>query len=717
LTSHGDKPNEYATLYSKIQCHELYDTLSKQVSTICKFRNDEYIEKEEEFWQENYYILYKAFLKAVDSLNIKQFNEYVRIIQEPYFILRKARQYRVVRNSNERNFNNIRYLFLYTDTLEWLLKKKDNINVGIFEDFIHSLEHSIWEQIKDEIKKGDCYTSYTFGWLIPSAYQLFIKHVTDRNTRQWELRAFCGSSFSYLENIFDECESKSKEEKTKVKLVLHRGIIKWLLISLENEDNELSEALCESARKLVFGDKGITLDDEELTTQHLILCGKMLVDIINNATTSINSKHFNLLLHDKYSSHRDEHPQYDALVDYYSRYRKNRSLREFLREFDKTRWERNPLTRGGFSSAIHTFSGDTEFDYIFLYLAFLTMQHNPGEMKPVPTDFSFYRLEEKIETLKDVAGDIKLYTFNEGTKGKFVQWLNDSNQLYEQQEQQKIIAAPLENKSISEFKNSFWEGYKNTKSFLDICLKLECFKIDENINAKGGGNRHKEIFIKELNSLKRIAESDGSGVSRAYSEGLLEDVICKKDPDESVGDYTTQLDRACSWLIKYGLNKEKSLLLYYGNVILEGKLYKNDDYVPHWKVSEDVIYHGYYKGYPLMTVYKKEIEPICVALKLEEWKGVKIRPEILEGRFGTVTVRERTDTELDGFIRKGEIEKQERNEVRTRCPVEFELYWELDKEDLPVQFTVGLKKTNSTESSAAGKAKRGQETKGADIIN
>jgi len=589
-------------------------------------------------------------------------------------------------------------LFLYTDSLEWLLKKKDEINVGILEDFIHALEHSIWEQIKDEIEKGDTCTINTFKWLIPSAYQLFLKNIDDKNSRLWELRAFSGSGYDYLHYLFNDSESKSEIDRTGVKLILHRGIIRWLIIALESEDQELAEALCESARKLVFGDKGLTLKSEELLTQHFILCGKILNDIIDKQPMgSVNL--FKLLLHDKHSMHDTELPDFNELVEYYIENRKSRDLRHYLREFEKTRWERNPLNRSGHGAPTYTFSGSSEFDYMFIYLAFLTMPYNPEEIKPIPTDISFYRLEEKIEKLKDIARDIKLYRFGKDDIDNFLKWLNDSKKLYEQQEQQEIIATPLKQENISEFKNAFWEGYKSTKSFLNVCLKLECFKIDKNINVKGNFNHHKDIFIKELNSLKRIAESDGSNVSLAYNEGLLEDIIDKKAPNELVEDYTSQLNRACSWLRKYGLSKENSLLLYYGNVILEGKLYKNDDYIPRWKVSEDDIYHGYYKGYPLMTVYKKEVEPICVALKLEEWKGVKIRPEILEGRFGTVTVREWTDTELDVFVRKGEINELERNQVKTGCPVEFELYWDLDKQDSPIQYSIGLKESLSTEDS------------------
>lgn len=690
MAPHGFYSNEFATLHTKNPTPELYEKINKKVPSTCKFKKDKYIEEDQEFWQDIYLELYKAFSKAVDSLDIMQFNRYIKSIQEPYTVLRKARKHPIAQKSFRLDYDKNRYLFLYTRSLERLLKKKDEINVGILEDFIHALEHSIWEQIKEDIEEGDTCTINTFRWLLPSAYQLFLKNIDDKNSRLWELRAFSGSSYDYMHYLFNESKSISKANRIEIKLVLHRGIIRWLLIALENEDQELAEALCGATKKLVFGDKGIALIPEELVTQHFILCGKILNDIVEKQPMG-SGQLFRFLLHDRYSMRDIELPDFEELVEYYLENRKSRDLRHYLREFEKTRWQRNPLNRGGHGAPSYTFSGVLEFDYMFLYLAFLTMPYDSEEMKPVPADFSFYRLEEKIEKLKDVARDIKLYRYGEDSKGQFIEWLNNSKQLYKQQEQQKIISALLKDKIISEFESAFWEGYKNTKSFLDMCLRLECFKIDESVSVRGSFNHHKDIFIDKLNRIGAIGNSDGSNVSRAYSEGLLEDIIDKKSPDDFMEDYISQLDRACSWLIKHGLSEEKSLLLYYGNIHLEGELYKNDDYVPHWKVSEDDLYHGYYKAYPLMTVYKKEVEPICVAVKLEGWKGVKIRPEILEERFGRVTVREWTDTELDEFIRNGEIKEHERDEVRTRCPVEFELYWDLDKEDLPVQYSVGLK--------------------------
>ena len=687
LAPHGFNSKEFGALCYEEPCNEVYDKINKELSSICRFGEDKHVEEEERFWEEYYLKLHSALSRATEDVDIAQFREYLKSIEDIYFFLRKASKYSVVRKYFVFDYKKARYLFLYSKSVKWLLDST-NIEEDIRELFLDALVESIWQQVRDEIRNGDLYALNVFKWLIPETYQLFHESVKDKKSRLWELRARIGGFYDFAGSLLSEYESDIKEDdKLQIQLVLHRGIMKWLLIAKDNKDGELIKSLCEAARKLVFPDKKITFVPLRLVTQHLVLCGKML-EFLMSGDEQVSPSIFRLLCFEKYNHTAEMNIDFDQLVEFFIEGRKS-DLRGDLREFSETDWERNPLSGGGFGTPHYPFSGAIEFDYMFIYLALLSLRLSP-DVQPIAFEFWGYNLKDKIDKFKEITRGINIYDYK-GSKEKLVQWLDECDQLYKQEEEERIAGTALNQKIVSEYKDAFWEGYKSVKTFLSFCITQGHYSINNKVSVKGRYIHHKDIFIKGRASRQGNPHADGADISSSYDKKLLKEIIKSDAESETADTITSQLNQACRWLTKEGTNRENGILLFYGKVDIQSELYNNDYYIPSWKEETNLVFSGYYKNYPMIEIYDPKIDPKCVAFNLQGWKGLEIRPEVLEKEiFGEINIREWTDEEIDEAILKKQSTEEDRNRVKGQCPVEYELFWHLDEKDLPMQIVVSL---------------------------
>lgn len=696
LTPHGSFPKEFGALRCEKPCSEIYNSINKKLSSICRFRKDKHIEVEESFFEEYYLKIRSSLFRTIEDSDIAQFRKYLSIIEEIHRILRKVRKDEIVRKYQELEYKKTRCLLIYPKSVRWLLESSETIEDDIIETFFWDLEKSIWNQVEDDIRKGDWYTINILRWLLPETYLLFNKF-KDRKSRLWELRARLGGFYDFAGGLLSQYESDIKEEdKLQIKLVLHKGIIKWLLIAIDNKDNELIKSLCEAVRRLVFPDKEIIFSPQQLVAQHFVLCGKML-EFLMGKKEEVSPDIFKLLIFEKYDHTAKMSIDHNELVQFFIESRKY-DLSSLIWEFSDTDWERNPLSGGGVGTPRHTFSGNIELDNMFIYLALLNISvPSECEIKPTPFDFSGYRLKEKIVNFKDIARNIEIYDFKD-SKNKLEKWLDECDQLYEQREEKRIAETPLNKEIVSQYKDAFWEGYKSVKTFLRFCIKQGYYTKNNDVSVKGRYIQRKEIFIGGRASHEPYR--DGTDISRSYDRNLLKKLI---NPDaeseiETADNITSQLNQACQWLTKEGTNKESGILLLYGNNAgIQRELYNNDCYVPSWREDRGLVFSGYYKNYPMIEIHDPEKAPKCVALNLQGWKGIKIRSEVLEKDIlGEINVREWTEEEINEAIRKKEIEEEDRNKVKGNCPVEYELFWCLDEKDLPMQKAVSLKTETST---------------------
>ena len=690
LAPHGLNSKEFGVLSYEEPCSIVYDTISKEISSICRFREDKHVEKEKGFWEEYYLKLHSALSRAAKDVDIAQFREYLKSIEDIYFFLRKACKDSVVRKHFTFDYKKARYLFLYSKSVRWLLESTNKIEEDILELFLDALVESIWQQVRDEVRNGDWYALEVFNWLIPETYKLFHELVKDNKSRLWELRARIGGFYDFAGSLLSEYESDiTEDDKLQIQLVLHKGIIKWLLIAIDNKDDELIKSLCEAARRLIFQNKQITFVPQRLITQHFILCGKIL-EFLMDKKPNVSPDIFKLLCFDKYDHTARMNVNFDELVNFFIESRQS-DLRSFLYEFSSTNWERNPLRGGGFGTPHYTFSGNIELDYMFIYLALLSIPLSP-DVKPIQFRFSSYNLKDKIDKFNEIARGIDIYDYP-SSKEKLIQWLDGCDQLYKQEEEDRIATAPLDEQIVSQYKDAFWDGYKSVKTFLSFCISQGYCSINNEVSVKDRYVHHKSIFIDGDTTPHSIAQRDGADISRSYDKKLLKEIVKSKTENEIADTITSQLNLACRWLTKEGTNKENGIILFYVKADIQSELYNNDFYIPSWKEDTNLVFSGYYKNYPMIEIYDPKIEPKCVALNLQGWKGLEIRPEVIEKDIlGEIDIREWTEQEINKSIKKGKIKEEDRNSVKGQCPVEYELFWRLDKKVLPKQIEVSLKK-------------------------
>ncbi|MFX0202452.1 MAG: hypothetical protein ACFFCW_40620 [Candidatus Hodarchaeota archaeon] len=697
LAPQGFCSKEFGALYSKETCDDVYNTIRNKLSSIYRFKRDDYIEEEKNFWNEHYLTLHRALSRAIKHYDMAQFRKYLESIEGIHIFFRRARKNRIIRKYLKPDYDKYRYLLLYSKSVKWLLESIGTIEEDVIELFLYALIESVEGQVEEDIKGGDWCTLDELKWIVTDTYQLFRDLVKDKNSRLWELRARIGGFYDFAGDLLSQHQCDiNKEDKTQIQLVLHKGIIKWLLIAIENENNELVNSLCEATRKMVFPD-GVVFTPKRLVTQHFILCGKML-EFLMSEPPKIFPNVFKLLCFDKYEHTAQCNIDYDDLVKFFIESRKG-DLKSFLHEFSSTDWKRNPLSGGGHGTPTYTFRGNIELDYMFIYLALLRLPFL-ADVQPIAFEFRGYNLKDKIYKFKAIVRGIDVYSFKD-SKEKLEEWLDACDALYKQKEEERVAGTPLSHDIVSQYKDSFWKGYTSYRTFLGFCMNKGYYSINNEAGIKGSYKHDKDIYINKRRSSQSIAERDGAEISKYHDTVLLKSIINPENVDKALTteDIVSMLDQACQWLTDECANRETGILLVCGCKLVQSELCKREDFTPSWKIDNNLIFHGlrgYYKIFPLIEIHDLDSNPKCVAFNLKDWKGIQIRSDVLDkGIFGYMNIREWTDEEINEAIHNKKIKEEDRNRVKSECLVEYELYWQLDTKNLPIQMAVLLSKDDN----------------------
>ena len=334
-----------------------------------------------------------------------------------------------------------------------------------------------------------------------------------------------------------------------------------------------------------------------------------------------------------------------------------------------------------------------EFDYMFIYMALLKISDKEPTEKPV--EFSHYGLKEKITKLEGIATDVGIHGFPD-KKAIFEKWLDDCDVLYGREEEARIAEAKLDDSRIMQYKKSFQDGYNEVETFLKFCIKQGYYSIDDTISVKGGYNLSKDIFVDGIScSISSIAHPIGNKMSRQLDKELVRGILksTQENEKETADNIESMLNKAHQWLKEKGANETNGIIVYCGIADIDGKLYDNEYYVPSWRNEKEKCFSGYYKNYPIKTIRRREEVEKCVALNLQGWTGFEIRPETIDnGVLGNIDIREWREYEISEAIKNNsELEKKDRNKLKGRCLMEYELYCKLTEIDLPLQMEVSLK--------------------------
>ena len=329
---------------------------------------------------------------------------------------------------------------------------------------------------------------------------------------------------------------------------------------------------------------------------------------------------------------------------------------------------------------------------MFIYLALLVISED--EEKRV-IEFWHYSIKDKIKNLKKAAGIIGFYGF-ESQKVIFEKWMDGCEELYKQQEEQKVAEATLNPVKVSEYVDSFWIGYKERNTFLGFCLKHRYYTIEDTAGTKGRINLPKTLFLEKTNQSGSVGRSCGLDIAENRDRDLINNIIksTQEDNKETANNIESMLNKACQWLAEKGLSRTQGIIVYCGDTYIESKLYENEYYVPSWRNEEKTCFSGTYKNYPIKTIRNRNGIEKCVALDLREWKGIQVRDDIVDKEnFGDLSVRKWSGDEITAAIKKDiELEEGDRNKLKGTCAAEYELYWQLDKSDLPDQITISMVK-------------------------
>jgi len=675
----------------EVNIDELVSKVRRIANKGCRFHRDTVQESSERFWREHFNKLENALGRAIRGNDISQMDTYLESIVSVIEAVEKARKDATVRKTSDRLDKCWDLIDLYRRSLrQILLEGREIKHWDKASSFSELLIESLHEQVKQMFQNGDWATLKLIIMLVPRMYSEYEICKIGKDSILWDSRARFGSFYAWANDFFEEhCEKVDEKVQTQMRVVLHKGIISWLLIAIDSKDDELIKSLCGAAKKLVFPDKKITFSPLLLVTQHFILCGKML-EFIMEKKEGVTPSIFKLLCFDKYDHTAGKNIDYEELLKFYIESRKC-DLRSILYEFSNTDWETNPLTIGGFGTPSFTFSGNIELDYMFIYLALLSTDFQAA-VNTRPYDFSHYNLEEKIGKFTDIAREIDIYDYK-NSKDKLLQWIHGCITLHEKQEAERIAQSQIGKDVRQNYDGGLQEGLKESIPFIDYCVKSGYIEESDSVLRRRDWHMPKEIFLKKsADNIIRQGKSHGRDIGSDANTRTVRSLIDFKDEENDEGEdigmslirnddarkkAAKDVQRAVAWLKGTGCSKDQGMIVLRGVGPDVLRLFNEDGYQPAWREEGmERGFEGYYNDYPVLHLWDARNRPLCAAMDFRGWSGLIVRPELAkENQAGKVLrIRERTPEEIKEAI-GGDKSKLLRQ--RGYCVVELELFWKV----------------------------------------
>ncbi len=250
----------------------------------CRFRRDTIQESSEWFWNEHFNKLENALSRAIRDNDIGQMYSYLDALVLVIKSVEKARQEEVVRKADDSIHKCWDLVDLYRRSLrQILLDGKELKHRDKAITFTQLLIRSLDEQVAQMLRNGDWRTLKLITWIVPTMYAEYETCGIGQDSALWDKRARFGSFYAWANGLFeDHCSSLDEEAQTKMRVVLHEGATKWLLIANKKKDSELVSSLCSAAKEIAFARGDISFNRKDLVCQHLILLGKMISRYLNN---------------------------------------------------------------------------------------------------------------------------------------------------------------------------------------------------------------------------------------------------------------------------------------------------------------------------------------------------------------------------------------------------------------------------------------------------
>jgi hypothetical protein len=257
----------------------LRDGVSKMGREVVRLQKFVFVEENADFWGSHMNALETALGMAIKNGEQEQLKKYMEVPLEPLSVLRNIRGYKIIAStSGNYSWRSYRFVEYYLIALKEILTElRNNPIYGTRRagELVLAVRNSVWEETKKIFEDMDYHTMELFTWLVPQMYKV-IQDAKDEARSLRDMRAQFGGFYEFAVGWLEDGTKKDSEDADKMRLVLHEGITKWLLIAIKEKDTGLIEQLCNAGREIVFGREGIKFTHREVVAQHFVLAGRLI---------------------------------------------------------------------------------------------------------------------------------------------------------------------------------------------------------------------------------------------------------------------------------------------------------------------------------------------------------------------------------------------------------------------------------------------------------
>lgn len=672
----------------------LQDDVSTMGREVVRLKKVAFVEEDEDFWDRQQSKLYEAVEKGVDKADPIEVKAYLCAVNVPTTVLRQVRRkHKVVRDAyGEYERRGYYFLGLYLRTLHEILAVQERKPKHRVEDaykLLRVVRNSIWDEATNILRDMDYHTMELFTWLVQQMYSV-IKVAGEEAKSIREMRAQFGGFYDFAGGWIEDCKSADADDVDKMRLVLHEGLTKWLLIAMEKKDVELIEQLCDAGRQIVFGGEGIKFEHREVVAQYLVLAGRLIGLAKGGKVTATAVERLFCERH----SH-DVSLNFDDLVRFYIEQPfPLKKLNSYLRIFPSHTETRINLFTGSSSSSGFGMTGVREMALAFIFLAAHAFKSSRKLPDPV-SDMSGRITEENIKTVGEVfKGGVLEHSLDQ-----LRSWLEKCKELDDAEEATQIAEAKFNTQKVEQWKRKFWEGYTRAMPVLAMCLKNGNYEVDNNAKSE---RRCVLPKIAVIDWKYPLSGAEGDEYGRESGQEMEKELV-KKMAERKAGESKIEgglsevVGEAVSWLEKEGCANDKGIVLVVSRESPESELYEDEDFVPSWR--EDVRsqeFEGFYRGFPIVWLEEEsngEEHVEAVGVDLRGWRGIKVREEVVtKGRFGKLDVRTWRDKDIEDAIDSNKLDVKDVTKAKGNCPVDVLFYWQFSCDELPRRRIFILKK-------------------------
>jgi hypothetical protein len=686
-----------------IQCRQAIavDGLIAKVERIakkgCRFHGDRIQERSEGFWSEHFNKLENALSRAIRDNDVGQMHSYLGSLVRAIESVEKAREDEVVRKANDRLEKCWDLIDLYRRSLrQILLDGRELKHQDKAICFAQLLRRSLDKQVEQVLRNGDWRTLKLVTWIVPTMWAQYETCRVRRGSALWEKRARFGSFYAWANSLIEEhCSALNEEAQTKMRLTLHEGTTRWLLIANKKEDTELVSSLCSAAKKIAFARGGICFERRELSCQHLILLGKMISRYLNDEGVTYDDVK-NLVSEPPLE--KEPEIDFEELASFYLNSRLPiETHEEYFHLFMDSVQERraDPLSGIGAGQSWTTGLGGYEMALSFVYLGSFALR-SVGEPKVRPIDYRSSDLKEAIEKLKNkkIGAEADFARLHGGLK-KIEEWVDECSKFHQQQEAQKIAQSRITEQVWQSYDKGFQEGLKEGVPFVDYCARQGYVKESDTASMKPKWHMPKELFLgRSSDDIVKEGRRHGGEIGHDANTWTVRSLIDFSDGDADIGkdvgmrlikdkkarvEAAKEVKKAVEWLKSTSCSTEQGMIVVRGLSPDVLHLLEEDDYRPAWREEQmERGFAGYYHDYRILHLQDVRGRPLCAAIDLRGWRGLSVSPEFVKknqaGRI--IGIRELEEQEIEKTTKDGTDKVQ----AKGYCVVELELFWKMPEE-------------------------------------